>query len=98
VGWARCPEEEPTLSPRKWPSWWEWELELSSHLLKRMVDRRFTEVDLRRMLRGAKSYHRDVVEGRWLIDTAHRRHHWQVIVEPDTIDHLLVVITAYPVE
>ncbi len=71
---------------------------LHPHLLKRMVDRRFTEVDLRRMLGGAKSSQRDVVEGRWLIDTAHRRRHWQVIVEPDTIDHLLVVVTAYPLE
>lgn len=95
---ACCPERSPTLSPRKWPPWWEWELELSPHVLKRMVDRRFTEIDLRRMLSAAKSYQRDVVKGRWLIDTAHRRHHWQVIVEPDTIDHLLVVVTAYPVE
>jgi hypothetical protein len=44
-----------------------------------MVDRRFTEVDLRRMLGAANLYQRDVMEGRWLIDTVHRRHHWQVI-------------------
>jgi hypothetical protein len=62
-----------------------------------MVDRRFTEVDLRRMLSVANSYRRDVVPGRWLIDTMHRRRRWQIIVEPDAIDRLLVVITAYPV-
>jgi hypothetical protein len=39
-----------------------------------------------------------MVDGRWLTDTAHRRRHWQVIVEPDTSDHLLVVVTADPVE
>jgi hypothetical protein len=38
---------------REWPSWWSWELELSPHLLKRMVDRQFSEVDLRRMLEHA---------------------------------------------
>lgn len=35
------------------PAWWSWELELSSHTLKRMVDRRFTEVDLRSMVSAA---------------------------------------------
>jgi len=85
------------LPNRKWPAWWEWELELSPHLLKRMEDRRFTEVDLRRMMERATGYHRDVVEGRWAIETRHRRQRWQVIVEPDFTAELLVVITAYPV-
>ena len=35
------------------PEWWEWDLELSSHLLKRMVDRDFNEPDLRAMLETA---------------------------------------------
>ena len=34
-----------------WPAWWDWELELTAHVLKRMVDRRFSEVDLRSMSR-----------------------------------------------
>jgi len=33
-----------------WPEWWDWELDLSPHLLERMVDRGFSEVDLRRMM------------------------------------------------
>jgi hypothetical protein len=32
---------------KTWPEWWDWELELTPHLLKRLVDRGFTEVDLR---------------------------------------------------
>ena len=36
-----------------WWDWWDWELEISPHLLKRMVDRRFTEVDRHRMLEHA---------------------------------------------
>jgi hypothetical protein len=52
------------LSPKDWPEWWEWQLELSPHLLKRMEDRRFTEIDLRRMLERASGYREDVVADR----------------------------------
>lgn len=37
----------------QWPFWWDWELELSPHVLKRMLDRRFNESELRTMLEGA---------------------------------------------
>jgi len=80
-----------------WPEWWDWELELSPHLLKRMDDRRFTEIDLRRMLERATGYREDVVEGRWVIETRHRGKAWEVIVEPDSERRLLVVVTAYAV-
>ena len=86
------------LKKQERPKWWEWELEFNPHLLKRMLDRRFTEVDLRRMLEHARGYRVDVVEGRWLIETRHSRKDWEVIVEPDTEHKLLVVVTAYPVE
>lgn len=80
-----------------WPEWWEWELEISSHVETRMEDRHFTEVDLRTMLEGAGGYREDVLEGRWVIQTEHRSRPWEVIVEPDELDRLLVVITAYAV-
>jgi len=83
---------------RRRPDWWEWELELSPHLLKRMEDRRFTEVDLRTMLQHAQDLERDVVPGRWLVRARHRRRAWEVIVEPDPTSQLLVVVTAYPTE
>jgi hypothetical protein len=63
-----------------------------------MLDRRFNEVDLRRMLEHASGYRADVVEGRWVIETRHGRKDWEVIVEPDGEQTLLVVVTAYPVE
>jgi Domain of unknown function (DUF4258) len=85
------------VSRLDWPDWWDWELELSSHLLKRMTDRRFTEIDLRRMLERASGYREDVVEGRWIIETRHRGRPWEVIVEPDRGRQLLVVVTAYRV-
>ena len=73
-------------------------MELSPHLLKRMEDRRFSEVDLRHMLQRASTYRRDVVQGRWRIVTRHRRKRWEAVVEPDWAAKLLVVITAYPGE
>ena len=63
-----------------------------------MIDRRFTEVDLRHMLEHAGSYRADVVESRWVIETRHSRKDWEVIVEPDNEQKLLVVVTEYPVE
>ncbi len=84
--------------PREWPSWWTWELELSPHLLKRMVDRRFTEVDLRTMLHLARGYRRDAVDYRWVIEARFEGREWEIVVEPDEERALLVVVTAYPVD
>jgi hypothetical protein len=80
-----------------WPEWWNWEIEFTPHLLKRMEDRSFNEIDLRKMLRHSKSYKKDIVEGRWVIETWHKRHSWEIIVEPDDVEKLLVIVTAYPV-
>lgn len=81
-----------------WPAWWEWELELSSHLFKRMADRNFSELDVRRMLSIASELRRDIVPERWVVETRHAGTPWEVIVEPDVDAHLLIVITAYPLE
>ena len=86
------------MAKQAWPPWWAWELELTSHLLKRMADRRFTERDLRLMLEHATAWRRDIVRGRWVIETRCRRQTWEVIVEPDFGAQLLVVITAYTVQ
>ncbi|NUM56326.1 MAG: DUF4258 domain-containing protein [Candidatus Hydrogenedentes bacterium] len=79
------------------PEWWEWELEITPHALKRMDDREFTELELRAMLEHALRLRRGETEGRWIIETRHRRHLWEVVVEPDMDARLLVVVTAYPV-
>jgi hypothetical protein len=81
---------------REWPSWWSWELELSPHLLKRMVDRQFSEVDLRRMLEHATGFRDDVLEGRWIVEARYEKVSWEVIVEPDFDAKTLVVVTVYP--
>ena len=86
------------MRKRRWPEWWGWKLEFHPHLIKRMVDRGFKKVDLRRMLYLASGYRRDIVPGRLLILTRHRRRTWHVIVEPDLEAELLVVVTAYAPE
>lgn len=86
------------MSTFRWPGWWEWDLELSPHLLKRMEDRRFTEIDLRAMLGRATVLEREALPGRWLVTTRHRGRGWSVIVEPDPILEVIVVVTAYPAE
>lgn len=50
------------------------------------------------MLELAARYLPDMVEGRFIVETRHAGRSWQIIVEPDEVDRLLVVITAYPVE
>ena len=81
----------------RWPPWWDWELELTPHVFKRMVDREFTEIDLRQMLEDASGLRRDVEQGRWVITARHYGRAWEIVVEPDQAEHVLVVITAYPV-
>jgi hypothetical protein len=78
------------------PAWWDWELELTPHLEKRMEDRDFNEVDLRAMLHRAASHRPDHVRGRFVIEASHRGRAWDVVVEPDEEDRLLVVVTCYP--
>jgi hypothetical protein len=82
----------------EWPEWWDWELELSPHLLKRMVDRVFNEADLRLMLEEATGYHENHDEGRWAIVARHGGRLWEVIVEPCPEEKILIVVTAYPVD
>ncbi|MGO9601365.1 MAG: hypothetical protein ACLP7Q_25575 [Isosphaeraceae bacterium] len=80
----------------KWPDWWSWELELSPHLLKRMLDRQFNEVDLRIMLHEATGFRDNHEEVRFVIETSHGEARWAVIVEPSAEDAALIVVTADP--
>ncbi len=81
----------------KRPDWWDWEVELTPHIEKRMEDRDFTEVDLRAMMEKASAIRPDVVEGRWVIKARYRRKRWEIIVEPEEMERLIVAITAYTV-
>jgi len=80
------------------PIWWEWELELTPHIEKRMYQRGITEKDLRRMLSTVSDIRPDRVVGRWIADTRPAGKDWHIIIEPDNSDKRLVLITAYPQE
>jgi hypothetical protein len=80
------------------PKWWNRELELTPHVERRMEDRDFTEVQLREMLERATGYHPDVVEDRFIVEARFKGRAWEVVVEPDQEDDLLVVVTAYRVD
>jgi hypothetical protein len=62
-----------------------------------MVDRRFSEINLREMLEEARGYRPDIVEGRWVIVAYYKRKAWEIIVEPDIGMKRLVIVTAYPI-
>lgn len=80
------------------PRWWEFELELSPHVLDRMIDRGFTEADLRLMVEVTDEILPGSGSGRWILCTMLYRERWEVVVEPDESDHVIVVITAYRAE
>jgi hypothetical protein len=79
-----------------WPEWWDWELELSPHLLKRMAERSFNEVDLRSMLSVATQWRISSTQGRFIISSRLLARDWEIVVEPDEAENLLIIITAYP--
>ncbi|MFO7890832.1 MAG: DUF4258 domain-containing protein [bacterium] len=80
----------------KKPLWWNWELEITSHIEKRMIQRGFTEIELRTMIQRAEKVIPDKSQNRWCIQTRHKSRMWEVIVEPDFDDMCIIVITAYP--
>ncbi|MBV8075328.1 MAG: hypothetical protein JO284_02985 [Planctomycetaceae bacterium] len=80
-----------------WPDWWSWDLELTPHLFKRMLDRRFNEVDLRLMLDAAAGFRENREGGRFVVETTHDGRPWEIIVEPSSSERVLIVVTAYPV-
>jgi hypothetical protein len=61
-----------------------------------MVDRGFSETDLRAMMETATAIRRDPMPGRWTVDVKRDSRPWRVVVEPDAHGKRLVVITAFP--
>ena len=80
-----------------WPDWWNWELEITPHVEKRMEQRDFTEIALREMLNRARGLWPDEYHGRFVVESRYHQEGWEVIVEPDFEEELLVIVTAYPV-
>ncbi|MGI9014713.1 MAG: DUF4258 domain-containing protein, partial [Phycisphaerales bacterium] len=99
-----APPIMPKLTPRKethvadWPDWWQYDVVISPHVVERMGERGFTEIDLRGMLEDATDYRESVMPGRFVLTTTHNRDSWEVVVEPDDMNTILVVVTAYKLE
>jgi hypothetical protein len=85
------------MSLENLPEWWSLELELSSHVEDRMIDRGFSEADLRLMMEVADGVRADGSTGRWIVETVHLGDAWEVAIEPDELKQVIVVITAYKV-
>jgi len=83
---------------RAWPSWWDWPLELSEHVLYRMKRTAIAETDLREMLEDARALDRDHEPGRWIVLTRLNRRPWEIVVELDFDLELVTVITVYPLD
>jgi hypothetical protein len=70
---------------------------LTHHVLERMVDRVFTETDLRWMLHRARGLRSSGGALGWIVETRHRSRAWEVVLELEPEARLLIVVTAYPV-
>lgn len=81
-----------------WPDWWDYNLVISPHVVERMDERGFSEVDLRAMLDDATGQRESLMSGRFVISTVLQSQNWEVIVEPDELEQVLIVVTAYRVE
>ena len=73
-------------------------MEFSSELPDRMLDRHFSETDLRQMLHDAGDWQADKEIGRYAVHARWDKGLWEIIVEPDREDQRLVIITAYRLE
>jgi hypothetical protein len=80
-----------------WPDWWSWKIEILPHVYDRMLDRDFSETDLRLMLEDVVNIQKNHEPGRWVVTTRFRNAQWRIIVEPDPEDRILIVVTVYPV-
>jgi Domain of unknown function (DUF4258) len=79
----------------EWPEWWEWELDISSHAMKRMPERHFDEPTLRAMLEDATGLS-EQVHGTFIVESHYESRRWEIIVSPDYEKQVIVIVTAYP--
>ena len=77
------------------PQWWDWELAFTAHVETRMEERGLSEVELRGLLEDTTQVLPATRPGRWLAHTSQRGRPWVVVLEPDEVDRLLFVVTAY---
>ncbi len=80
------------------PAWWGFEVVLSPHALERMQERGLGEVELRTLLHDAEDVRPSCMPGRFLITSSAGKDTWRIVVEPDELEGILIVVTAYGVQ
>ena len=83
--------------PPRHAEWFDWDLEISDHAVKRSVLRGFDETDLRVMLSEPLGFEPSHEEGRFVVHSRLGRDRWRIVVEPDYEERKLIVVTAWRV-
>jgi len=55
------------------PEWWDWDLELTPHVEKRMEQRSFNEIKLRELLITSSGHRQGKVDNRFIIFSSYGR-------------------------
>lgn len=76
------------MPPSPAPDGWDFELELSPHVEAWMVDRGFTEIDLRPMPERAMRIRPSRSAGRFVVETVHDDDVCEVVLGPDERDRV----------
>lgn len=63
-----------------------------------MEERELDEVGVREILETATGFSPDVEQGRFAVWGSRRGRRWKIIVEPDSEERALVVVTVFRVE
>lgn len=77
------------------PDWWAWDLVFTAHAERRMEERGLSEVELRTALECLKALEQGTTPGRWVASAIYRERNWAVVLEPEPLDRVVFVVTAY---
>ena len=80
------------------PDWWDWPFDCENeHLLERMEIRNFNEANLREMIEATALIESGDVSTRFNLYARYDGDYWKIVVEPDPIDRVVIVVTAFTV-
>ncbi|MEM8873697.1 MAG: DUF4258 domain-containing protein [Planctomycetota bacterium] len=79
------------------PYWWDWELVMSPHVVKRMASRDISELDIRDMAERADGWSFDPYPGRVRLHTTMNGRAWRIVVEPQENIEAIEVVTTFAV-
>lgn len=77
------------------PEWLDWELEFHPHFDLRVRERHSAEVIARHVLEHYTELSPSRREGRWVLGAKYEGESWELVVEPDPWERLLVLVTIW---